>query len=149
MAAAAIAAGARECLYVGNLNARRDWGYAPDYVRAMWMMLQHPAPDDYVVATGENHTVREFVEKAFAALDMPLRWEGSGDREVGVNEQSGKPVVRIDPRYYRPTEVETLLGDAGKIRRALGWRPEVSFDQLVRLMAAADRDRARASGDAS
>lgn len=141
MAATAIKAGLQDCLYVGNLSACRDWGHAPDYVRAMWLMMQQEMPDDYVIATGETHTVREFIDKAFAHLDMPVRWEGEGDKETGIDEASGKTVVRVDPRYYRPTEVDLLLGDPSKAREKLGWAPEVSFDGLVKLMVDADWER--------
>ncbi len=138
--AAEIHAGKRECLYMGNLDARRDWGFAPDYVKAMWMMLQQEEPDDYVIATGETHSVREFIEKAFALLDMNIVWEGSGVDEVGIDKKSGKTVIRIDPRHFRPTEVDLLCGDATKARKKLGWKPEVCFDRLVEIMVKADRD---------
>jgi GDPmannose 4,6-dehydratase len=143
MAATAIKAGLQDCLYVGNLSACRDWGHAPDYVRAMWLMMQQEKPDDYVIATGQTHTVREFIEKAFAHLDMPLRWEGEGESEHGIEIASGKTLVRVDPRYFRPTEVDLLLGDPSKARERLGWVPEVSFDGLVKLMVDADRERIR------
>ncbi len=138
MAAAAIKAGSQDCLFVGNLNAERDWGYAPDYVEAMWLMLQEKQPDDYVIATGEKHTVREFTEKAFARLNMPLAWQGKGENEIGINTTTNEPVVRVDPRYYRPTEVERLLGDSSKAKRKLGWEPKVRFEQLVEIMTDAD-----------
>ncbi|MBD3393141.1 MAG: NAD-dependent epimerase/dehydratase family protein, partial [Chitinivibrionales bacterium] len=138
MAAAAIKAGAKDCLYVGNLNAERDWGYAPDYVEAMWLMLQQKKPGDYVIATGEKHTVREFVEKAFARLGTNLRWEGAGVDEVGIDDTTGDRVVRVDPKYFRPTEVELLLGDPSKAKKSFGWEPKVKFDQLVEIMVDAD-----------
>jgi GDPmannose 4,6-dehydratase len=138
--AAAIKAGKKDCLYMGNIDSKRDWGYAPDYVKAMWMMLQHESPSDYVIATGEMHTVREFIEKAFQILDMPIQWEGSGTNEVGIDKNSNKVVIRIDPSYYRPTEVDQLLGDATKARETLGWKPTVNFDQLVEIMVKADYD---------
>jgi GDPmannose 4,6-dehydratase len=125
---------------MGNIDSKRDWGYAPDYVKAMWMMLQHESPSDYVIATGEMHTVREFIEKAFQILDMPIQWEGSGTNEVGIDKNSNKVVIRIDPSYYRPTEVDQLLGDATKARETLGWKPTVNFDQLVEIMVKADYD---------
>lgn len=125
---------------MGNIDSRRDWGYAPDYVKAMWMILQHENPSDYVIATGEMHTVREFIEKAFQMLEMPIQWEGSGADEVGIDKNSNKVVVRIDPRYYRPTEVDQLLGDASKAREILGWKPTVTFEQLVEIMVKADYD---------
>ncbi len=148
--------GLQDCLYLGNLNARRDWGHAQDYVRAMWLMLQQDAPEDYVIATGEDHSVREMVEKAFATVGVALRWEGQGADEAGIVAQvdadggsalrPGDAVVRIDPRYFRPTEVDCLLGDASKAREKLGWVPETSFDDLVATMMQedlkeADRDR--------
>jgi GDPmannose 4,6-dehydratase len=145
MAAAAIKAGKKECLYLGNLDAKRDWGYAPDYVNAMWLMLQQDAPDDYVIATGENHTVREFAEKAFAILDMKIQWSGEGQGETGTDTASGRVVVRVDPKYYRPTEVELLLGDPSKAAKKLGWKTTVSFDKLVELMIRADWDELRQS----
>ncbi len=138
--ASAIKAGKKECLYMGNIDSRRDWGYAPDYVRAMWMMLQADEASDYVVATGEMHTVREFIEKSFAHLDMPIEWQGTGADEIGINKNNGKTVVRIDPKYYRPTEVEQLLGDPSKAKAKLGWKPEVTFEQLVEIMVKADYD---------
>jgi GDPmannose 4,6-dehydratase len=138
--AAAIKAGLKECISLGNLDSRRDWGYAPDYVRAMWLMLQQEKPDDYVIATGEMHTVREFIEKAFGALEMNVEWRGEGVEETGVDSRTGKTVVRIDPRHFRPTEVEQLQGNPAKAERQLGWKPEISFDQLVALMVKADWD---------
>jgi GDPmannose 4,6-dehydratase len=142
LGAAAIKAGRQECLYVGNMDAKRDWGYAPDFVLAMWMMLQKEAPGDYVVATGETHTVREFIEKAFGALGITIGWKGSSVDETGVCTKTGKTVVRVDPRYFRPTEVDILLGDPSKARRELGWKPTVSFQQLVELMVKADWEAA-------
>ena len=130
--------GLQECVYLGNLDARRDWGHARDYVRAMWLMLQQPEPDDFVVATGEQYAVRDFVERASALLGMRIRWQGSGVEEQGVDEASGRTVIRVDPRYFRPTEVDSLLGDASKARARLGWQPEVTFDELVREMVEAD-----------
>lgn len=142
LGATAVKAGRQECVRVGNLEARRDWGYAPDYVRAMWMMLQRDMPGDYVIATGESHSVREFIEKAFACLDMNIEWHGEGVDEVGVEADGGKVVVRIDPRYYRPTEVNILQGDASRARSDLGWEPSISFDQLVEIMVKADWEKA-------
>ena len=138
MAAVRITRGLQDCLFMGNLDAKRDWGYAPDYVRMMYMMLQQNSPDDYVVATGEMHTVREFIERAFARLGHPVEWRGSAEDEVGVDTVTGKTVIRIDPRYFRPAEVEQLLGDPSKAKRQLGWVPEVKFAQLVDLMVDAD-----------
>ena len=140
MAATAIKAGKKECVYLGNLNSKRDWGYAPDYVDAMWRILQQDTPDDYVIATGETHTIREFAEKAFAHLGMELTWEGEQEKEVGIDTISGKTVVRVDPKYYRPTEVDILIGDASKARNRLGWKPGISFDQLIELMVKSDWD---------
>ncbi|MGE4297185.1 MAG: GDP-mannose 4,6-dehydratase [Desulfovibrionaceae bacterium] len=127
-------------MFLGNLNAVRDWGYALDYVKAMWMMLQHDIADDYVVATGEAHSVREFVEKSFAYVDIMIEWQGEGVNEKGINTKSGEVVVEVDPYYFRPTEVEYLLGDSSKARRELCWQPSVGFEALVELMMAADLD---------
>ncbi|MDD5697319.1 MAG: GDP-mannose 4,6-dehydratase [Victivallaceae bacterium] len=138
MAAARISRGLQDCLYMGNIDARRDWGYAPDYVKLMWLMLQQDQPDDFVAATGEMHSVREFIEKAFAKAGMPVEWRGNGVNETGLNTVNGKTVVRIDPRYFRPAEVEQLLGNPAKAREKLGWKPEVKFDQLIDLMVEGD-----------
>jgi GDPmannose 4,6-dehydratase len=140
---ARIHEGLDECLYLGNLDALRDWGHARDYVRAQWLMLQQEVPDDFVIATGEQHSVREFVERAAALLGWQVDWRGAGVDEQGVDRASGRVLVRIDPRYYRPTEVDTLLGDARKAREKLGWQLEVSFDALVREMVASDLELAR------
>jgi GDPmannose 4,6-dehydratase len=140
-AAAWIAAGRQDVLYLGNLDARRDWGYAGDYVEAMWAMLQQKEPDDYVIATGEAHSVREFAVAAFRAVGMPISWEGSGVEEMGRDATSGRVVVRIDPRYFRPAEVDFLLGDATKARTRLGWSPRVRFDELVHMMVEAERKK--------
>lgn len=138
MAAARIHRGLQDCFYMGNLDAKRDWGYAPDYVKAMWLMLQQDCSDDYVIATGEMHTVREFIEKAFGELGRKIEWCGQGIDEIGIDTTSGRPVVRIDPGYFRPAEVEQLLGNPEKVRRRLGWEPEVRFEKLVRIMVAGD-----------
>ena len=138
MAAARIHRGLQDCLYMGNLDALRDWGYAKDYVKMMWMMLQQEQPDDYVVATGEMHTVREFIERAFARLGHTIEWRGHGVDETGVDTKTGKTVVRIDPRYFRPAEVEQLLGDPTKAKIKLGWEPKVKFDELVKIMVDGD-----------
>ena len=143
-AAARIHLGTQDCLYLGNMEAKRDWGHAKDYVEGMWRMLQQDEPDDYVLATGEAYSVRQFVELSFAELGMTIRWQGSGVQEEGVCEETGQTVVRIDPRYFRPTEVEFLLGDATKARDRLGWRPQHSFSDLVRDMVAADLAEAKA-----
>ncbi|MBN1759738.1 MAG: GDP-mannose 4,6-dehydratase [Chitinispirillaceae bacterium] len=136
--AAAVKAGLKECIYMGNLDSRRDWGYAPDYVQAMWMMLQQEQPDDYVIATGEMHTVREFIEKTFSVHEMKIVWKGSGVEETGIDEGTGKTVIRIDPRHFRPTEVEQLQGNPAKAMRNFGWKPQVTFNELVTIMAKAD-----------
>jgi len=138
-AVAAIAAGHRETLYLGNLEARRDWGHARDFVEGMWLILQQERPDDYVLATGETHSVREFVVEAFGQIGRRIEWRGSGADEVGVDKKSGKTLVAIDPRYFRPTEVDLLLGDATKARQRLGWRPKHSFSDIVSEMVEADR----------
>ncbi|NFV78543.1 GDP-mannose 4,6-dehydratase [Magnetospirillum aberrantis] len=139
-AVAAIKAGAQEAVWLGNLDASRDWGHARDYVEGMWRMLQQDHADDYVLATGETHTVREFAEKAFAHVGIALRWEGSGVDEQGIDIATGRPLVRVDPRYFRPTEVDLLIGDASKAKAKLGWEPQVPFDTLVRDMVDADLD---------
>lgn len=138
MAVARIHRGLQECLYMGNIDAQRDWGYARDYVEMMWMMLQQDAPDDYVVATGEMHTVREFIEKSFAHVGQTIEWSGSDVDEVGIDATTGQVVVRIDPRYYRPCEVEQLLGNPAKAKRQLGWEPQVKFEELVQIMTDGD-----------
>ena len=138
MAAVRIHRGLQDCLYMGNLDARRDWGYARDFVKMMWMMLQQEKPDDYVVATGEMHSVREFIERSFGHLGHTIEWRGKGVDEVGVDTTTGKTVVRIDPRYFRPAEVDQLLGDPSKAARQLGWVPEVKFDELVKIMTDGD-----------
>ena len=163
-AAARIRLGLQKKLYLGNLDSKRDWGYAPDYVEAMWLMLQQSDPGDYVIATNENHTIREFCEKAFFHVGIELAWVGDGDQEKGVartvgdappnghasqnhSEQhdlrEGEVVIEIDPAYYRPTEVETLLGDYSKAKRELGWEPKVKFDELVRIMVEYDYKKAK------
>ncbi|MCS6946460.1 MAG: GDP-mannose 4,6-dehydratase, partial [Steroidobacteraceae bacterium] len=136
-ALARIKLGLQDCLYLGNLEARRDWGHARDFVEAMWLMLQQPQPDDYVVATGQQHSVREFVDRAAAELGMRLRWLGHGVDEHAIDDQ-GRRVVAVDPRYFRPTEVETLLGDASKARMKLGWVPRIRFEELVAEMVRED-----------
>lgn len=137
-AAARIKLGLQQKLFLGNLNAQRDWGYAGDYVEAMWLMLQQDKPGDYVIATGEMHSVREFCLLAFREAGMELRWEGEGAAEKGIEQSTGRVVVEIEPRYFRPTEVEQLKGDASKARINLGWRPKVDFHGLVGMMVAAD-----------
>jgi len=140
LAAARIAKGVQSKLYLGNLDAKRDWGYAKDYVKCMWLMLQHNRPEDFVIATGEQHTVREFVEKAFKVVSIEIIWKGEGIEEKGLDKNTGKIIVEIDTKYYRPTEVEALLGDPTKAKTILGWDPkETSFDQLVKLMVESDK----------
>jgi GDPmannose 4,6-dehydratase len=136
-AVARIQAGLQECLYLGNLAARRDWGFAGDYVQAMWIMLQAPESDDYVVATGEAHSVREFCDLAFKLAGIPITWRGAGAEEAGVDAE-GHVRVRIDPRYFRPAEVDLMQGDSSYARKKLGWKPTVTFAELVRLMVEAD-----------
>jgi GDPmannose 4,6-dehydratase len=137
-AVAAIAAGHQEMLYLGNLNAKRDWGHARDFVEGMWLIVQQQRPDDYVLATGETHTVREFVELAFAQIGGQIEWRGSGIDEQGIDARSGKAVVAVDPRYFRPTEIDRLVGDASKARRLLGWQAKHGFADLVHEMVEGD-----------
>lgn len=133
-----IHVGLERCLYLGNLDARRDWGHARDYVEAQWLMLQQDAPDDYVIASGEQHSVREFVERTGELLEMRIRWEGSGLDERGIDARSGRVVVKVDPRYFRPAEVDTLLGDPSKARDELGWSARTRFEELVAEMVESD-----------
>ena len=138
-AVASIHHGKQECLYLGNLNSQRDWGHAKDYVEGMWRILQQEKPDDYVLATGEMHSVKEFVEKAFKVVDTEIQWEGKDEEEVGKCKKTGKVLVRVDPKYYRPAEVELLLGDPSKAQKELGWDPtQTSFDKLVHEMVTSD-----------
>lgn len=138
-----IREGLQERLYLGNLEARRDWGFARDYVEAMWLMLQQDEPEDYVIATGETHTVRDFCTRAFARAGIGIEWQGSGLLEKGVEQGTSRVLVEVDPRYLRPTEVDLLLGDAAKARTKLGWTPRTSFQQLVELMVDHDLELAR------
>jgi GDPmannose 4,6-dehydratase len=140
---ARIAGGLDDKLYIGNLNSLRDWGHARDFVEAMWLILQQDQPDDYVIATGEQHSVREFIEAAAAELDMDIEWQGSGLDEVGIDRNSGREIVAVDPRYFRPTEVDTLLGDPSKAKKRLGWEARTSFADLVKEMVAADDELVR------
>jgi GDPmannose 4,6-dehydratase len=135
---AAIALGLQQKLYLGNLNAKRDWGHARDFVEIIWKIVQEDTPDDYVIATGEAHTVREFVEQAFACVDRRIEWYGSGRDEKGVDDRNGKILVEIDARYFRPTEVDYLRGDASKARQRFGWEPKVRFPDLIREMVEID-----------
>jgi GDPmannose 4,6-dehydratase len=148
-AVAAIHLGRQECLYIGNLDAKRDWGHARDYAEGMWLILQQPQPDDYVLATGESHSVREFIELAFAEVGISLRWDGQGREERGVCRKTNRTLVQVDPRYFRPTEVDRLLGDPAKARAALGWRHKVGFRELVREMVASDLELAAKRSGAS
>jgi GDPmannose 4,6-dehydratase len=138
MSVARISRGLQKCLYMGNIDALRDWGYAPDYVQMMWMMLQQDQPDDFVVATGEMHSVREFIEKSFGHVGIDIAWEGEGVDEVGKNKATGDIIVRMDARYYRPAEVEQLLGNPAKAKCQLGWEPTVKFEKLVKIMTEGD-----------
>lgn len=131
---AKIKLGIDDKLVLGNLNAKRDWGYAPEYVEAMWLMLQQKNPEDFVIATGENHTIREFVEKAFEKIGIIISWFGEGVNEKGIDAKSGKVIVSVDPFYFRPTEVDTLLGDPSYAEKKLGWKPKTTFNQLVGIM---------------
>lgn len=135
---ARIKAGKQSVLRLGNMNAKRDWGYAKDYVRMMWMMLQQDEPDDYVVATGETHTVREFCQRAGEVAGFDFEWEGEGEDEVARDRKTGQVVIKVDPKFYRPAEVDLLIGDPAKAKAKLGWEPEVKFSQLVELMMRAD-----------
>ena len=137
-AVARIKLGLKDHFHLGNLDAKRDWGFARDYVRAMWMILQQDTPDDFVIATGEAHSVREFVEKAFKEVEIEIAWEGAGLNEVGRDAKTGNVLIKIDPRYFRPTEVEFLLGDPSKAKTKLGWKPKTSFDELVKMMIQED-----------
>ncbi len=130
--------GLKSELKLGNLDAKRDWGYAPEYVEAMWLMLQHKSPDDYVVATGETHSIREFVDQAFKNIGIDIAWEGEGIEERGVNRKTGKILVEVSSEFFRPAEVNVLLGDSSKIRERLGWQPRTKFEDLVRIMVEAD-----------
>jgi GDPmannose 4,6-dehydratase len=129
-----IVRGKAETIFLGNLDATRDWGYAPEYAEAMWMMLQQPKPDDFVIATGETHSVREFTEKSFKHAGIDIEWRGKGIEEEGIDKKTNKAVVKIDPDYFRPAEVNALLGDASKAKKVLGWEPKVKFDELVQIM---------------
>ena len=142
-ALARIKMGLQDILYIGNLNARRDWGHARDYVKMQWLMLQQEGPDDYVIATGEHYSVREFIEAAARRLGITLSWKGRGVDEKGINNETGKIIIAVDPRYFRPTEVDELLGDAGKAHQKLGWKPRISFKELVAEMVDADLKEAQ------
>lgn len=129
-----IKLGLQTKLYLGNLDSKRDWGYAKDYVEAMWLILQQDSPDDYIIATGETHSVREFAELAFSEVGIPIEWIGEGVNEKGVDRNTGRTIIEVNPRYFRPTEVDLLIGNPGKAEAKLGWKPKVCFDELVKLM---------------
>ena len=143
MAAVKIKLGLHDKLYLGNLNAKRDWGYAPEYCEGMWMMLQQDKPDDYVMATNETHTVREFTEIAFEHIGINIEWDGEGIYEKGIGIATGKVLVEVDPKYFRPTEVEILIGDYSKAKKELGWEPKVKFEELVKIMVKADFEKVK------
>jgi GDPmannose 4,6-dehydratase len=145
-AVAAIQLGFQKTLYMGNIDSLRDWGDARDYVKGMYLILQQDKPDDYVLATGEMHTVREFIERAFAEVGRTISWRGKGTDEEGVDDKTGDILVKIDPRYFRPTEVDLLLGDPTKVRKVLGWKHEITFPQLVKEMVASDLKKVAAEG---
>jgi GDPmannose 4,6-dehydratase len=147
-AVAAIEQGLQDVLYIGNLDAKRDWGHAKDFVKGMWLILQQQKPDDFVLATGESYSVRQFIEVAFAQVGRNVAWRGSGNDEVGFDSASGKELIKIDRRYFRPTEVDELLGDASKAHRELGWKAETSFKDLVAEMVASDLELIRNDPDA-
>lgn len=137
-AVANIKLGKQECVYMGNMDSKRDWGYAKDYVEAMWLMLQGKKPDDYVIATGETHSVREFIELSFKYVGMDIEWKGKGLDEIGIDKATGMTRVKIDEKYFRPAEVDLLMGDSSKARKVLNWKPKVSFEQLVEMMIKSD-----------
>lgn len=145
-AVARITEGLQDKLYLGNLDTKRDWGYAPEYCEGMWKMLQKDEPGDYVLATGKNHTIREFTELAFKELDIVIEWQGEGENEFGVNAKNGKKLIGIDKKYYRPTEVEQLLGDATKAKEELGWEPKTSLEELVKIMVVSDLEKVKKRG---
>ncbi len=142
-----IKSGKLDCLYLGNLDAKRDWGFAGDYVEAMWLMLQQSQPEDFVIATGETHSVREFVEECCKILNIELVWKGKGISEVGINTKNNQEIIKINPSYFRPSEVDYLVGDANKARELLGWEPKINFTELVRMMIQSDLKYLSASND--
>lgn len=144
---AKIKLGMQDVLKIGNLDAKRDWGYAPEYVEAMWLMLQQDEPEDFVIATGETHSVREFIEVAAAELDMEIEWKGEGINETGVDKKTGKTVIKIDPRYFRPTEVDLLLGDPSRAEEKLGWKVKTKFAELAKRMAKSDYELLKNDGE--
>ena len=146
IAAARIKEGLQEKVLLGNINAKRDWGYAPEYVEGMWQMLQQDNPEDFVMATGETHSVKEFVDLVFKELDMELEWTGEDENEKGIDKKTGQTRVEVDPLYYRPTEVDILLGDPKKAKDILGWEPNVKFEELVKIMTLADWKKVKKRG---
>jgi len=146
LAAARIKLGLQDKLTIGNLHAKRDWGYAPEYCDGMWRMLQQKHPEDFVLATGETHTVKEFIETVFTELDMDLEWKGKKEKEAGISKRDGRALVEVDPRYYRPTEVDLLIGDASKAKDKLGWAPKTTFRELAKMMAQADFEKVKRRG---
>jgi len=145
-AACKIKEGLEESLSLGNLNAKRDWGFAPEYCEGMWRMLQQDIPDDYILATGETNTVRKFVELTFNELGIKIDWQGKGDKEVGINVETGKIIVKVDPKYYRPTDIDMLVGDASKARKKLNWKPKTNLEDLVKIMVKSDWQKIRRRG---
>ena len=145
-AAAMIKEGLQDMLFLGNLDAKRDWGYAPEYCEGMWRMLQQDKPEDYILATGENHTIREFAELTFKELDIYIEWQNNGKNEIGIDGQTGNKIIGIDEKYYRPVEVEQLLGDATKAKKELDWKPKISFEELVKIMVKADWEKVKKRG---
>ena len=145
-AVARIKEGIQDTLYLGNLNAKRDWGYAPEYCEGMWLMLQQEKPVDYILATGKNHAIREFVELAFEELDMEIEWQGKGIDEIGLNTKNGHKLIGIDKKYYRPTEVDQLLGDPTKAQKELGWEAKMPFEELVKIMVKSDWEKVKKRG---
>lgn len=145
-AAARIKYGLQDKVTLGNLNAKRDWGYAPEYVEGMWQMMQLDKADDFVMATGETHSIREFADIVFKELDMDLEWQGEGVNEEGIESKTGKVLVTVNPRYFRPTEVDLLIGDATKAQKTFGWKPKVKFDELAKIMAKADWEKVQKRG---
>ena len=135
---ARIVSGKDDCLYLGNIDAQRDWGFAKDYVEGMWLMLQQKQPGDYVLATGEMHSVREFIQECCKILGIDLMWKGKGEKEIGIDKKTKKTIIKIDPKYFRPAEVEQLLGDPTKARKILKWKPKTTFKKLVQIMMEAD-----------
>ncbi|MFH0991243.1 MAG: GDP-mannose 4,6-dehydratase [bacterium] len=146
LAAARIKLGLQQKLTLGNLHAKRDWGYAPEFCEGMWRMLQLEEPEDFVLATGETHSVKEFTEVVFKELDLLLEWKGAGEQEQGISKNDGRVLIEIDPRYYRPTEVDLLAGDAAKAKEKLGWEPKVTFSELAKLMTQADYEKVKKRG---